>query len=130
MRKRNSFSLEVILRDGASSYVRKLKNADTVLWQSLIYTVWQKLETAPLGRKGNERDTFQAIVEKRLLSITAVTFCHLKCTVDIILLQGGAQGISNHSLGPMIDIKSCDRKARAPGEAAGDRPCGCCSLTN
>lgn len=32
MRKRNSFSLEVIFRDGASSYVRKLKNADTVMW--------------------------------------------------------------------------------------------------
>lgn len=130
MRKRNSFSLEVILRDGASSYVRKLKNADPVMWQSLIYMVWQKLETAPLGRKGNGRDTFQAIAEKRLLSITAVTFCHSKCTADIILLQGGAQVISNHSLGPTIHIKACDMKAGAPGGVAGDRPCGCCSLTN
>lgn len=92
--------------------------------------VWQKLETAPLGRKGNGRDTFQAIVEKRLLSITAVTFCHSKCMVDIILLQGGAQVISNHSLGPMTHIKACDMKAEAPGEAAGVCPCGCCSLTN
>lgn len=32
MRKRNSFSLEVIFRDGVSSYVRKLKNADRVMW--------------------------------------------------------------------------------------------------
>lgn len=89
-----------------------------------------KLETAPRGRKGNRRDTFQAIVEKRLLSITAVTFCHLKCMVDIILLQGGAQVISNCSLGPTIHIKACDTKAGGPGEAAGDRPRGCCSLTN
>lgn len=85
--------------------------------------VWQKLETAPLGRKGNRRDTFQAIIEKWLLSITVVTFCHLKCMVDIILLQGGAQVKSNHSLGPTIHIK-------APGEAAGDCPCGSCSFTN
>jgi len=92
--------------------------------------VWQKLETAALGRKGNGRDTFQAIAEKRLLSTTAVTFWHSQCTVDIILLQGGAQVRSNRSPGPTTHIKACDMKAGAPGEATGDRPCGCCSLTN
>lgn len=71
----------------------------------MIYTVWQRLGAAALGRQANGRDTFQAIAEKRLLSIMAVTFCHSKCMVDITLLQGGAQVISNRALGPTTDIK-------------------------
>lgn len=90
--------------------------------------VWQKLETAPLGRKGNRRDTFQPIAEKGLLSIVAVTFCHSKCMVDIILLEGRAEVISDHSLGPTIHIKTCDMKARAPGEAERERGSRCSFL--